>query len=293
MGTRQVVYAPCKINLHLGIHAQTDERGYHCVDSVMVPVGFCDKVTVTDADKFEVVHTPALEVAPERSTVWKAASLLAAELGRPLDLRIDVEARIPEKAGLGGSSADAGAALRALADRWGVDALDERVVSVARRVGADVAFFLNPVPSLLLGAGDVLERTFPSLRLAVAVIKPDGDGVSAKAAYDEFDRCPSEPRSYEPICEALEAGDVSAIPSLVYNNLAPAAKALQPGCGEAEAWAKARPEARAALVSGSGSCVFVLCDDLAGAESLAAAATAERGWWSFATLTVGSPEEIC
>ena len=46
---RQVVYAPCKINLHLGIHAQTDSRGYHRVDSVMMPVGLFDEVVVDDA----------------------------------------------------------------------------------------------------------------------------------------------------------------------------------------------------------------------------------------------------
>ncbi len=293
MGTQQIVYAPCKINLHLGIHAQTDERGYHRVDSVMVPVGLCDKVTVSDSDVFEVAHVPALEVAPEKTTVWKAATLLAEELGRPLDLRVDIEVRIPEKAGLGGSSADAGAALRALAERWCVDPLDERVVRVARRVGADVAFFLNPTPSLLLGAGDVLERTFPEVRMAVAVIKPGGVGVSAKDAYAEFDRAPSEPAGYAAMCDALAAGDASAIPRLVYNNLAPAAKALQPGCAAAEAWAASRPQARAALVSGSGSCVFVLCDDLADARAVATDAKAEQDWWSFATLTVGYPEEVC
>lgn len=293
MGMRQVVYAPCKINLHLGIYAQTDERGYHRVDSVMVPVGLFDEVTVADADAFEVVHEPALEVAPQKTTVWKAATLLAEELGRPLDLRIHIKVRIPESAGVGGSSADAGAALRALAERWGVDPLDERVVAVARRVGADVAFFLNPTPSLMLGAGDVLERTFDEVKLPVVLIKPAGAGVSAKAAYAEFDRAQSEPADYAAICEALAAGDVAAIPALVHNNLAPAAKELQPGCAEAEAWAAARPETRAALVSGSGSCVFALCDSLADARAVAARAKDEHGWWSFATLTVGHPEEVC
>lgn len=293
MGMRQVVYAPCKINLHLGIHAQTDERGYHRVDSVMVPVGLFDEVTVTDAEAFEVVHEPALEVAPQKSTVWKAATLLAEALGQPLDLRIHIKVRIPESAGVGGSSADAGATLRALAERWGVDPLDLRVVAVARRVGADVPFFLNPTPSLLLGAGDVLERTFDEVRLPVALIKPAGDGVSARAAYAEFDRAPSEPAGYEAVCEALAAGDAAAIPALVHNNLAPAAKALQAGCAEAEAWAAAQPGARAALVSGSGSCVFALCDTLEEAQAVAARAKAEHGWWSFATLTVGHPEEVC
>ena len=76
---RQVVYAPCKINLHLGIHAQTDERGYHYVDSVMAPVGLFDEVTVDDAPFFAVRHEPALEVPPEKTTVWKAATMLAEE----------------------------------------------------------------------------------------------------------------------------------------------------------------------------------------------------------------------
>ena len=200
---RQVVFAPCKINLHLGIHAQTDSRGYHRVDSVMMPVGLFDEVTVDDAPAFAVHHVPAIETSPENTTVWKAATLLAEELGAELNLRIDVKTRIPEKAGLGGSSADAGAALRALCERWGVDVHDPRVADVARRVGADVSFFLDPVPSLFLGAGDMLAETFPALPMPVVLVKPAGDGVSAAAAYGEYDRNPSEPPAFEAMCAAL------------------------------------------------------------------------------------------
>lgn len=289
---RQVVYAPCKINLHLGIHAQTDERGYHYVDSVMAPVGLFDEVAVDDAPFFAVRHEPALEVPPEKTTVWKAATMLAEELHTKLNLRIDIKTRIPEKAGLGGSSADAGAALRALCARWGVDVNDPRVVDVARRIGADVAFFLNPEPSLYLGAGDMLTETFPVLPLPVAIVKPAGDGVSARAAYEEFDRGPSEPVSYGDMCRALREGSVEGVREHIFNNLAPAAKALQPGCAEAESWLEAQPETRGALVSGSGSCAFALCDGLGAARAVAARAADEQDWWSFATLTVGKPEEV-
>lgn len=289
---RQVVFAPCKINLHLGIHAQTDSRGYHRVDSVMMPVGLFDEVTVDDAPAFAVHHEPAIETPPEKTTVWRAATLLAEELDAELNLRIDVKARIPEKAGLGGSSADAGAALRALCERWGVDVHDPRVADVARRVGADVSFFLDPVPSLFLGAGDVLTETFPALPMPVVLVKPTGDGVSAAAAYGEYDRNPSEPPAYGAMCAALRRGSAEDVRGLACNNLAPAAKALQPASEDAQKWLASQPETRMAMVSGSGSCVFALCDTIEEARAVAARAADEQDWWSFATLTVGKPEEV-
>ena len=293
MPGRQTVQTPCKINLHLGIHSQLDERGYHRVDSVMAPVALFDTIVIEDAPALFVTHEPALSVPPQKTTVWKAACLLAEELGVEPAVSITVTARIPEKAGLGGSSADAGATLRALAERWGAEPLDPRVVAVARRVGADVAFFLDPVPSLHLGAGDVLTERFGELALPIALVIPEGEGVSAKGAYDEFDLEPTVPADYDAICEALRAGDAAAVRGLLYNNLAPAAKRLQPGCAEVEVWMAEQPEALTAMVTGSGSCVFAVCQSLGDARALAERAAPKRGWWSFATLTVGEPQKVC
>ena len=159
---RQTIKIPCKVNLHLGIHAQKDQRGYHKVDSLMVPVALFDTVVVDDAPELTVTHEPQLCVLPERTTTWKAAVLLANKLGISPDVSIDVQVHIPEKAGLGGSSADAAATLYLLAQRWGVDPLDPLVVEVAKAVGADVAFFLDPRPSLMLGAGDTPSTSRPS-----------------------------------------------------------------------------------------------------------------------------------
>ena len=290
---RQVVYAPCKVNLHLGIRPMVDERGYHYAESVMMPVGLFDEIVIDDAPYFSVKHTPSLEVPPDKTTVWKAATMLAEELHSDLSLRVDIKVSIPEAAGLGGSSADAGAVLRALAVRWGLDPHDSRVVGVARRVGADVAFFLNPQPSLFLGAGDLLAESFSALPMPIVLVKPAGAGVSARAAYQEFDRDPSEPLSAEPMCAALRAGDAEAVAEGLYNNLAPAAKALQPGSAEAENWLAAQPEVGHAIVSGSGSCVFAICKSLDDARAVAERAKIEQDWWSFATLTVGTREEIC
>ena len=286
------VTTPCKVNLHLGVHGEKDERGYHLVDSVMVPVGVCDAVTVDDAPEFAVSFSPELGIPPERSGVWRAAALLAEALGVAPSVRIEVRAHIPERAGLGGSSADAGATLRALAQRWGVSPLDPRVVAVARRVGADVAFFLDPRPSLFAGAGDVRVRSFPAREWPLALVMPNAEGGSTVEAYAEFDRAGSGPSSPDELCVALARGDVRRVAALLHNNLAPAARALCPEVGRVESWLRERPGVLAAQVTGSGTCSFALCESADAADVVARAAR-ERGWRSWATKTVGFLGEVC
>ena len=299
---RQIIQIPCKVNLHLGIHTQKDQRGYHKVDSLMVPVALYDTVVVDDAPELTVSHEPQLCVLPERTTTWKAAVLLANKLGVSPDVSIDVQVHIPEKAGLGGSSADAAATLYLLAQRWGVDPLDPLVVKVAKAVGADVAFFLDPRPSLMLGAGDTLVETYAStVDAPLAIVLPAETGVVTKEAYDQFDTSPIAPESYEQLSALLHADGQDAagmepapdnaaaskqliqqVASLLFNNLAPAAKSLKPQVAEVEEWLKAQSGVLGAQVSGSGSSSFALCESQDAADAIASAAQA-KGWRGFST----------
>ena len=292
MRGRQIVQTPCKVNLHLGIHAEKDSRGYHRVDSVMVPVGLYNTITVEGAPQLIITHTPALDIAGEKTAVWKAATLLAAELGCQPNVSITVENTIPDQAGLGGSSADAAATLRALAKRWGTDALDPRVIAVARRVGADVSFFLHPVPSLLLGAGDTLEETFDEFAgMPIALVLPKTEGVSTTEAYNTFDAEPTQPRDYGELCALLRSGvteeTYSQVADLLYNNLATAAKTLCPEVAEIEKWLCAQAGVLGAMVSGSGSCSFAICSSHDEAARVMQEAQNLHGWRAFATKTVG------
>ena len=272
----------------------------------MVPVALYDTVVVDDAPELTVTHEPQLCVLPERTTTWKAAVLLANKLGVSPDVSIDVQVHIPEKAGLGGSSADAAATLYLLAQRWGIDPLDPLVVEVAKAVGADVAFFLNPQPSLMLGAGDTLVETYTStVDAPLAIVLPAETGVVTKEAYDQFDASPVAPESYEQLSALLRAAGQDAsgpaasgqadadktiagrqliqqVAKLLFNNLAPAAKSLKPQVAEVEEWLKAQPGVLAAQVSGSGSSSFALCESRDAADAIAAAAQA-KGWRGFST----------
>ena len=273
---RVVVSAPAKVNLYLGIHTERDGRGYHRVDSVMAALSLADTVTVEDADALEVVTVPAVDFPMEQNTAYRAAAALAHAFGLEPRVRIAIEKRIPLRAGLGGPSTDAAAAITGLCALWGLDERDERV-------GADVPFFLHGALAYLDGAGDRLRERFePLAGLPVVLVRPQGAGVSAGAAYARFDEDPQPLPPLEPVLEALRAHDADAVAACVANNLAPASCALAPEIDEVLAWLRDRPGVQVALMSGSGSCSFALCASLDDARAIAQAAQAERGWWAYA-----------
>lgn len=278
--------APAKINLHLGVHDELDERRYHRVDSIMCAVALYDVVTVSPADALSVGMDVDCGVDPEHNTCYQAALKMGERFGREPRVRISVEKRIPAQSGLGGSSSDAAAVLLGLCELWGIDPADPAVAATARSVGADVPFFLDPRPTLLVGAGDVLAEAFRPLKpLPVVLVRPPA-GVSTVEAYRSFDQFPTVPRDIDAMCEALREGDALGVCAYLENNLADAACRLAPGCQEALDWLRVRPGVIACQVTGSGSCVFGLCRTRADAERAASNVRNAKDWWALATTTI-------
>lgn len=326
--TRVRYVAPAKINLYLGVHTARDSRGYHLVDSCMAAVGLFDQITVERADRLSVcfespaafgaapanalAHTPAADfiashanvAAPEcpedKNTCYKAATLMGEAYGFTPNVRIRIAKRIPAQAGLGGSSADAVATIRALCQLFDLTPPTAELASLAARVGADVPFFLTGAPAYFGGAGDVLmplpsaqhpapaEKNLVLSTLPLVLVRPQGPGVSTPAAYQEFDREPVPAAPLEPMLQALANADPDAVVGAMANNLQPVAERLHPPCAQALAWLKRQPNVLAAQVSGSGSCSFAICTSQAAATRIALEAQTQldqtgEPWWACAT----------
>jgi 4-diphosphocytidyl-2-C-methyl-D-erythritol kinase len=255
----------------------------------MVAVGLADEVRISPADELCLITSEELGIPQEANTAFRAARALCAAYGRDEAYQIHIEKRIPAQSGMGGASSDAAAVLVGLCQLWGVDVHEERVIEVARGIGADVPFFLDVDPCLLTGVGDVAQERFPALpAMPVVLVRPD-EGVSTPAAYREFDAQPVEPRSPERICAAMRAGDTRGVAASLYNNLEPAANRLVPITREVRVWLEEQPGVHAARLTGSGSCVFAVCDSASTAERIAADARI-HGWWSCATSTIGAAD---
>lgn len=305
--------APAKVNLLLAIGARRAD-GYHEARTIMHALALhdtmyvhaaaasVDEVTRAAAEPRDEVAVggPAenllvsidlsdrtgqgLAVAAADNLVFKAADALARALERQDCERVSVriEKHIPAQGGLGGGSSNAAAMLVALAQLWGVSADDDRVVAVARSLGADVAFFLQGGCAQLGGTGDTLERALAPSRQAVVLVKPAA-GVSTAEAYRRFDEqpMPVQPAVLEAACAAADAAGVP-----LANNLAPAAEALLPELAEVRQWLADQVGAENVLLCGSGSATFALADSYDAASALALAA-GKQGWWARPTNLSG------
>jgi 4-diphosphocytidyl-2-C-methyl-D-erythritol kinase len=180
--------AHAKVNLDLRVLG-TRPDGFHELRTVFQAIELHDTlVSVERPGPFTVkCRMPGVPL-DEDNLVWRAAAGLWKALGRPgppRDVVVTIDKRIPIQAGLGGGSADASAALLALARLWGgapVTLLRE----VGTAIGADVAFFLSGGTALGLGLG---EEIYPLVDLPphwIVIVRPPF-GVSTAEAYSWYD----------------------------------------------------------------------------------------------------------
>jgi 4-diphosphocytidyl-2-C-methyl-D-erythritol kinase len=117
--------------------------------------------------------------------VWKAAQRLWEAAGRngdPRDARVTLEKQIPVRAGLGGGSSNAAAALLALRRIWKLKVADEALYAIAAGIGSDVPFFLVGGTALGVGRGEEVYAIDDLPRLWVVLAFPPF-GVATADAY--------------------------------------------------------------------------------------------------------------
>lgn len=205
--------AYAKINLHLGIYPHNvGESGYHRADSVMAALELADTVTLSyseHAQQNTVVMDAGPDVAMKDNTAFRALEAMCQTFHKQPAYTVTIQKHIPAQAGLGGSSSDAATTIKLLCKFWGLDALDARVVRVAQSIGADVAFFLHPIPAYLNGVGATLQESFEHVPSIPCVIVRPQAGVSTPVAYRLFDeriQAEAEAKSRAELEPGLELG---------------------------------------------------------------------------------------
>lgn len=203
--------AYAKINLHLGIYPHNvGESGYHRADSVMAALELADTVTLSYNERAQqntVVMDAGPDVAMKDNTAFRALEAMCQTFHKQPAYTVTIQKHIPAQAGLGGSSSDAATTIKLLCKFWGIDALDARVVRVAQSIGADVAFFLHPIPAYLNGVGATLQESFEHVpSISCVIVRPQA-GVSTPVAYrlfDEYVQAEAEAKSRAELEPGLE-----------------------------------------------------------------------------------------
>jgi 4-diphosphocytidyl-2-C-methyl-D-erythritol kinase len=254
--------APAKVNLSLRVGRPRSD-GYHPLDSLIQTIDWADQLRFRDADDDALSVEGADLPTDGDNLVWKAVEALGVEGRSPVE--ITLEKRIPFGAGLGGGSADAAAAIAALADRYRIDEASR--ARAALRSGADVTFFLAGGTARMEGVGERITRLDALSEFVVVVVVPEYR-LSTPEVYRAWDLM------QYPTGELVDARRLP--PALrefeVTNDLTPAAVTVEPALGDLFADLSARWD-RPVMMSGSGSAVFACFADLDEASDAASSVT--------------------
>ena len=272
--------AYAKVNLYLDVVGKRPD-GYHELVTLFERIDLADELTLDliPGKEIEVrCDDPQLPL-DGTNLAARAAEVYRQALGTSQGIRISLKKRIPVAAGLGGGSSDAAAALKGLQELNGNPLPEGDLHRLARGLGADVPFFLNPAPLALgKGRGDELEPLEIRPSLWHLLIFPRFP-VPTKAVYQAYSLTAPGP-DVRLLIRALRDNHVPGIYDLLFNALEPTVEVLYPALLSVKAAFK-RVGLTRPMVSGSGSTVMALCLSREAAFSAVQVLKKEEPGWIF------------
>ncbi len=283
--------ASAKVNLTLRV---LDKRadGYHDLVSLVAFADVGDELAFSAGGGLDLDLTgpnAAVTGAASDNLVLIAARELAERIAGLKLGRFELTKHLPVGAGLGGGSADAAAALRLLAAANDLELEDPRILTAAGKTGADVPVCLQQKARVVSGIG---ERLSVPLRLPPlpAVIVFPGVSLATEEVFQSYDEVGVESLSGNfadhPDSGAipLERDKFIAFLNTQTNDLAHTAHQLTPAITTVDERLYRTSGVRLVRMTGSGSSVFALYDDMALAEKAAKEIRLEcSDWWIEAT----------
>jgi len=285
--------ASAKINLFLHVGAARGD-GYHDVFSLVGFAGIGDDLTVgptAHGDKdihlaVEGEFAQALANEPvQDNLVVKAGRLLqdwAERSGRPVTgARITLTKNLPVAAGIGGGSADAACALKALAAVWSCMPDQQALDRIMLSLGADVPVCFANQASWMSGIGETVHPAPPLPPTAIVLINPRVP-LSTGPVFRLFDDFAPPPRALQPRPLPDRFGSSADLLGFLQrqrNDLQSPAIRL---CPEIKTVLSALQDSGAELVRMSGSgptCFGLFSDPQAAREAKRVLLEQNTGWW--------------
>jgi 2-C-methyl-D-erythritol 2,4-cyclodiphosphate synthase len=295
---RVVKHTLSKVNLTLDV-VGLREDGYHDIRTLFQPVSLSDELTVCRTDGDDLIFEcsePGLEA--DDNIVCKAYRLMKERFPAIGGCRAALVKNVPSGAGLGGGSGDAASMLEALNELYGLRLSDRELMDMGAKLGADVPALILKGASIGEGIGEKLTAVKTGSVFHLVFIKPKEAYPTGKM-YRELDRVlgfedqadgtPDAPDGCETEDGGKAGGAVGNEDDIVIDDLTGKAAAglehndLDMVCEAAfNVFELAVPDkeglsrrkamlmeagAKAALLTGSGSCVYGIFENLEAAQA--------------------------
>jgi 4-diphosphocytidyl-2-C-methyl-D-erythritol kinase len=232
--------APAKLNLFLHVLGKRED-GYHELQTVFRLIDRADRVGIALREDGAIRYSG---VYGEDNLCVRAARLLKHETRSHLGADLALEKILPVGAGLGGGSSDAATVLLVLNRLWKLRLERDRLIEIAKQLGADVPFFVYGRNALGEGIGERL--TALELDPAWYLVLEPQVSVSTREIFRSALTGQSKALKIPPFFSGQGRNDLEAVVA-----------ARHPEVGAHLQWLRQRcPQAR---MTGSGACVFAEC----------------------------------
>ncbi|MBC2715818.1 MAG: 4-(cytidine 5'-diphospho)-2-C-methyl-D-erythritol kinase [Desulfobacteraceae bacterium] len=253
------IQSPAKINLFLEVCGKRPD-GYHNLNTLMCCIELYDTIQLTFGQKEISVHCAHPDVPEDKTNLaWRAAQLFFDNTRIHDGIRIDIEKNIPIGAGLGGGSSNAAAVLKGLNSFYGSPVSNQALMTAGKSIGADVPYFIYGKPAVATGIGDILTPCDCIKSCPILLVYPSVP-VSTAEVYKKLNLTLTKNKKINTkILFELKWGQDVA--KQLFNDLESVATAICPEIQEAKA-SLLTHYASAALMTGSGSAVFGLYENI-------------------------------
>ena len=284
---KERLFSPAKINLCLHVLGRRPD-GYHELAMLMQSLDFGDtlEMELTDQPGEIVVLCAGVDLpAGEENIAAKAARRMLTLSGKSVGVRIVIDKKIPVAAGLGGGSSNAATTLRGLNKLLDLQLSKEVLMTEGVKLGADVPFFLFADKAWATGIGDQLQSVPPLPPVWYVLVNP-GISISTAWVYQNLGltapailtKLPRFPTTIDDLVVILE-NDLERVTIKRYPLLAEIKEKL------------IKLGAKGALMSGSGSTIFGLFAEKAGAVTAAETLQRSSDWCVIITKPLVSSTE--
>lgn len=183
MPDRVTIRAHAKANLFLRVLAR-ESSGYHTIETLFTLLELADRLVAEKTEGGIELTVDGADTGPvEENLAHRAAAMVVQATGARFGVRLHLEKNIPVRAGLGGGSTDAAAALHAVNALANQAVPRHELLQFAARLGSDVPFFVSGAPLALgWGRGERLMR-LPAPKASPVLLAVPAFGISTAKAY--------------------------------------------------------------------------------------------------------------
>lgn len=279
--------APAKINLYLHITGRRDD-GYHFLDSLVAFTNIGDELSLEESEDFNIkICGPMAAALSGENLVEKAVKLLSNAVKTPLKVSIKLTKTLPIASGIGGGSSDAAAALRLLAEHWGINQDDPVLYQIAASLGQDIPCCIPRKTCYFRDIGNVTDAGPLLPHTNIVLVNPNKalpTPAVFKARQGNFDPAARLERVPK------DAADLALLLSTRKNSLTDAACQLMPEISQMVFWLNSSQNCLLARMSGSGATCFGLYPDKSSALKAAEFIKASNpDWWVVPDFVPSTP----